>query len=120
MFNQTTTQPKMSEAILYQDNFLVNEVDPGKYDRVARVSGTSGDGQTSIAVDVNTELYPLSVGDSVQIFLASTLNADGTKDDEMERGWREKPAKGTLAEDFDYVCHGKIYRFDELQEGATM
>jgi DNA-directed RNA polymerases I, II, and III subunit RPABC3 len=110
----------MSDAILYQDAFIVNDVDPGKYDRVARISGPSADGQTQISLDVNTELYPLSVGDNVQIVLATTLNLDGTKDDDGERGWRQKSAQGTLAGEFDYVCYGKIYRFDEMQDQNLM
>jgi DNA-directed RNA polymerase I, II, and III subunit RPABC3 len=110
----------MTDATVYQDTFTIGDIDPGKYDRVARVSGTSIDGQTAMTLDVNTELYALQAGDNVQLVLATTLNLDGTKDEETERGWRDKPASGTLAADFDYVCHGKVYRFDELQEATVM
>jgi DNA-directed RNA polymerases I, II, and III subunit RPABC3 len=103
----------MSDAILYQDSFLINDVDPGKYDRVARISGFSSDNQVSMSLDVNTELYPITVGDNIQIVVASTLNLDGSKDDETERGWKDKPASGTLAAEFDYVCYGKVYKFDD-------
>ena len=44
--------------------------------------------------------------------LASTLALDGTKDD--GKGWRDVgKGVGTLADLYEYVCHGKIYRFEE-------
>ncbi len=50
--------------------------------------------------------------------LASTLSLDGTKDD--DKGWREVGmGEQTLANEFDYVCHGKVYRFEE-GEGENM
>jgi DNA-directed RNA polymerase I, II, and III subunit RPABC3 len=108
----------MADSQLYEDAFLVTTVDPGKYDRVARVAGTSQDKNTIITLDINTDLYPLAIGDHVQLLLASTLNLDGTKDDE-EKGWRE--IKGpNLADAWDYVCHGKVYKFEEGDEGEVM
>jgi DNA-directed RNA polymerase I, II, and III subunit RPABC3 len=44
--------------------------------------------------------------------LALSLNLDGSKDD--GKGWREVGrGEQTLADEYDYVCHGKIYRFEE-------
>ena len=50
--------------------------------------------------------------------LASTLSLDGSKDD--QKGWRDV-GKGeqSLADFYEYVCHGKIYRFEE-GEGENM
>jgi DNA-directed RNA polymerase I, II, and III subunit RPABC3 len=46
------------------------------------------------------------------VALALSLNLDGSKDD--GKGWREiGKGEQTLADEFDYVCHGKIYRFEE-------
>ena len=48
----------------------------------------------------------------MQLVIASTLALDGTKDD--GKGWREVGrGEASLADMFDYVCHGKIYRFEE-------
>lgn len=46
--------------------------------------------------------------------LASTLSLDGVKDD-VKGGWRElRPGEGiSLADEYEYVCYGKIYRFEE-------
>jgi DNA-directed RNA polymerase I, II, and III subunit RPABC3 len=108
----------MADSQLYEDAFSITTVDPGKYDRVARVAGTSQDNNTIITLDINTELYPLSIGDHVQLLLASTLNLDGSKEEE-EKGWRE--IKGpSLADAWDYVCYGKVYKFEEGDDGDVM
>ncbi|KAF4302974.1 DNA-directed RNA polymerases I, II, and III subunit RPABC3 [Botryosphaeria dothidea] len=102
----------MADSQLYEDTFHVTSIDNAKYDRVTRIAGTSADSQTTMTLDVNSELYPIEVGETVQLLLASTLNLDGTKD---ERGWREldSTTETTLADMYDYVCHGKVYRFEE-------
>ncbi|KAF2149017.1 DNA-directed RNA polymerases I [Myriangium duriaei CBS 260.36] len=104
----------MADAQLYEDTFTVTSVNDAKYDRVARISGTSADNLTALTLDINTDLYPLSTNDPVQLLLASTLSLDGAKDD-AAKGWRPV-AKGqevTLADMWDYVCYGKVYRFEE-------
>lgn len=102
----------MSDATLYDDLFRINAVVHGKYDRVSRISGQSSNADTSLSLDVNTEIYPLVTGDSISVVLASTLNLDGTKDD---RGWRDLQRSGdsTLADQYEYVCRGKVYRIEE-------
>lgn len=107
----------MSEATLYEETFNINSTIADKYDRVTRVLGSTHDATTALTLDVNHELYPLSSGETVQMTLATTLNLDGTKD---ERGWRERKGEQTLADMFDYVCYGKVYRFEEGEEGRTM
>jgi DNA-directed RNA polymerase I, II, and III subunit RPABC3 len=54
------------------------------------------------------------VGENVQLVLASSLSLDGTNDAEQSKmGWRDVDEAGSLADSFDYVCHGNIYRFEE-------
>lgn len=52
--------------------------------------------------------------------LASTLSLDGSKDG--AKGWTnvQKDQDSTLASLFDYVCHGKIYKFDDAGDGEKM
>jgi DNA-directed RNA polymerase I, II, and III subunit RPABC3 len=95
----------MTDATLYEETFNINSTIADKYDRVTRVLGATHD------------LYPLSSGETVTMVLATTLNLDGTKD---ERGWREKKGESTLADMYDYVCYGKVYRFEEGEEGRSM
>lgn len=112
-----------TETQLFDENFTINSYDNSKYDRVARIGGTSMDSQTVMTLDINTELFPLEIGETVHVVLASSLSLDGTKDD--GRGWRDIARSGpggepTLADLFDYVCHGKIYKFEDGEDGITM
>lgn len=106
-----------NDAQLYEEQFEISTVLDQTYDRVARVMGTSADSSTSMTLDVNSELYPLSTGDRPTMLIATTLNLDGTKD---ERGWRDDPNKETLASMWDYVCHGKVYKHHDPGDGANM
>ncbi|CZR63175.1 related to DNA-directed RNA polymerase chain RPB8 [Phialocephala subalpina] len=111
------------DSQLFDESFTITTFDQSKYDRVARIGGTSSDSQTVMTLDINTELYPCSVGETLHCVLASSLNLDGTKDD--GRGWRDVARNGpggetTLADMFDYVCHGKIYKFEDGEDGQTI
>ena len=105
----------MGDANLFSDTFTVTDVNKQKYERVARLSANTENGDTFLTLDINTELFPCSVGDHLQLLLASTLALDGSKDD--GKGWRDVGrGEASLADDYDYVCHGKIYRFEEGDE----
>ncbi|MCJ1401758.1 DNA-directed RNA polymerases I, II, and III subunit RPABC3 [Xylographa trunciseda] len=102
----------MADSQLFEETFSITSLNAQKYDRVSRISGTSSSNETFLTLDVNTELYPCVVGDRVHLVLASTLSLDGTKDD--GKGWRDVGrGEASLADMYDYVCHGKIYRFEE-------
>lgn len=101
----------MSDSQLFEDIFTLTAINAQKYDRVSRLSASSNSNECFLTLDVNTELYPVAIGDRVHVVLASTLSLDGSKDDQT--GWRElgKNGQGSLADMYDYVCHGKTYRF---------
>ena len=102
----------MSEALLFENTFVIEAINSQKYDRVSRISAHSEDNATFLMLDVNTELFPLAETERIKLALALTLNLDGSKDD--NKGWREVGmGEQTLANEYDYVCHGKIYRFEE-------
>ena len=108
---------------LFDESFTITTEDHAKYDRVGRYGATSADHQTVMTLDINTELYPCQVGETLHCVLASSLSLDGTKDD--GKGWRDvgrnvDGAEPTLADMFDYVCHGKIYKFEDGEDGQTM
>ena len=102
------------DAQLFDDTFTITSINSAKYDRVSRISGHNLSNDTDFTLDVNTELYPCLVNDTINLVLASTLALDGSKDD--GKGWREaQRGEASLADMYDYVCHGKIYKFDEGQ-----
>lgn len=103
------------DSHLYEDTFTITSINAAKYERVSRISAHNLASDIEITLDVNTELWPCSIGDTINLVVASTLSLDGTKDD--ERGWREaQRGEASLADMFDYVCHGRIYRFEEGEE----
>ncbi|KAF9869216.1 RNA polymerase Rpb8 [Colletotrichum karsti] len=111
------------DVTLFEESFTVTTYDQSKYDRVARISATSTDNQTIMSLDINIELFPASVSDSLHVVLATSLAHDGSKDD--EKGWRDVAKGGqdreaTLADMFDYVCYGKIYKFEDADDGQTI
>jgi len=51
------------------------------------------------------------------------LALDGSKDD--GRGWKDFTKSGqggeaSLADMFEYVCHGKIYKFEDGEDGQNI
>lgn len=112
------------DATLYEETFTIDEYNQSKYDRVARIFGKSNDRQTTMSLDVNIELFPCAQGESLEIVLATSLALDGSKDD--EKGWRDVGkgdaigGEGSLADMYDYVCHGSIYKFEDGADGQTM
>lgn len=111
-----------SDNQLFEESFKIDSVNDEKYDRCARISCTSMDEQTLMTLDINTELFPCRAGENLHVVLATSLSLDGSKDD--EKGWRDVTKAGggdaTLADMFDYVCHGKIYKFEDGADGQTM
>ncbi|EED22977.1 DNA-directed RNA polymerases i, ii, and iii 145 kDa polypeptide [Talaromyces stipitatus ATCC 10500] len=112
----------MSDSQLFEDTFTITSINSQKYDRVSRISCTSTDNLTTFTLDINTELYPCAVGESLSMALASTLSLDGKDEDNAaSRGWRDVGmGEHTLANEYDYVCHGKVYRFEEGSTSGNM
>jgi DNA-directed RNA polymerase I, II, and III subunit RPABC3 len=107
------------DAQLFDETFTITTMNHEKYERVGRIGATSSNSETSMLLDINTDLYPLQVGETIHVVLASSLSLDGTKDD--ARGWRDVGRmETTLADMFDYVCHGKVYKFEDVEDGQTM
>lgn len=84
----------------------------------------------TLSIDIAVDIWPVSEGQQLTFQLASTLKkdaptkaADGATDGDAidaaaqaaERdAWRlDQPGNGGIADDFDYVMYGKIYRYDE-------
>jgi len=123
LLRKSVPEKKMAasgDSQLFEETFTITAIDDKKYDRVARIEGHSQDGFTSMSLDINTELWPIQHGDNIKMVLASSLALDGSKDD--GRGWRDIGRSGepTLADMFEYVCHGKCYKFEDGSDGQTM
>ena len=104
----------MSETILFDHAFRIETINHKKYVKVGRIQAVSNSDaqEIQLMLDVNLELWPLNEGDQIQMALATSLNLDGSKVD--GKAWRDVGrGEQTLADEYDYVCHGKVYRFEE-------
>lgn len=122
----TTTS---SDPVLFSESFTLSQYSQQKYDRVARIAAASADGDCSLSLDINTELLAVGPADTFLLTLASTLNLDGTRDEEAlggrggsaKTGWRNVSVfqgMSTLADGYDYVCHGRVYKFEDGGTGS--
>lgn len=102
-------------ALLFDDLFTITTLDDKRYDRVSRITATSNSSaDIHLTLDLNTELFPVSLGDVLSIALAKTLSTDSTSASTSSSGWREpKPGERGLADDYDYVMYGTVYKFEE-------
>lgn len=107
-----------SDATLFEENFVITNINAEKYDRVLRLYATSDDNSVKLTLDVNSDLFPVKEGEHIACQLASSLQLDGSKDN---KGWRDvSTGEPTLADMFDYVCHGKIYKFEDSKEEGNV
>ena len=68
-----------------------------------------------LILDVNTQLYPVDLGDKFRLVLATTLKEDGTPDDGEYNPIDTGPSR---ADQFEYVMYGKTYRIDAEDHGS--
>ncbi|KAF6145216.1 hypothetical protein GIB67_041411 [Kingdonia uniflora] len=105
-------------ATLFEDIFTLKRMDPDgkKFDKVSRIEAQSEQFDMFMQLDVNTEIYPLSVGEKFTMMLAPTLSLDGTPD----TGFYAPGARKSLADKFEYVMHGKLYKISEEGSGINV
>ncbi|KAI9079474.1 hypothetical protein QN277_025696 [Acacia crassicarpa] len=99
--------------VLFDDIFRVEQLNPpeGKkaFDRVTRIEAKSERFDMFMHLDINSEIYPLQVGQKFALLLAPTLNPEGKAD----TGYYVPGNRESLADKFEYVMYGKLYRISE-------
>ncbi|KAI8926414.1 RNA polymerase [Entophlyctis helioformis] len=106
----------MAKNQLFQDIFEITDVDPHgkKFDRVSRIIATSENVDMEVTLDVNTEIYPLRAAEKFTLALATSLALDGAPVDASKKEpWRDYSNQKTLADDYEYVMYGKVYKYDD-------
>jgi DNA-directed RNA polymerase I, II, and III subunit RPABC3 len=95
---------------IFQGQFEVQDIDPHgkKFDRVSRI--VCSNELADLTLDVNTEIYPLHVGDTFTMLLVESL--DGSIVDTKQKQSYSVQGK-TLADDYDYCMYGKVYKYDD-------
>ena len=99
-------------AILFEDLFQINELNPGgkKFDRVNRLIGRAVTYEIELILDINSDIYQVRPQDKLTLVLASTLNLDNTPDDGT---YRPIEHEMTLANGYEYVMHGRIFKYEQ-------
>lgn len=97
-------------AILLEDTLQISSVDKeGKmFQRVSRIEGTSQLNEAQITLDIHSELYPMEVGQSHSLVIASSLSLDGS-DQKGSYNIHENHSN-TLLGKYSYCMYGKIFR----------
>jgi DNA-directed RNA polymerase I, II, and III subunit RPABC3 len=72
--------------------------------------------EMDLTLDVAVDVYPLAPGDKVSLALARTLNLDGTPTDPTW-GPAAQSARATLADSYEYVMYGKVFKFKDAPGG---
>ncbi len=65
----------------------------------------------ALILDFANELINLVENDSFSLVLASSIEKEGSFSEQI---WRVQ--KGTLADDYDYVMHGKVYKCEDTKD----
>lgn len=107
---------------LFEDIFEVLQRNPdGKYfDKVSRYRCKSELYGADLLLDVNTDLYPLDLGERYTVVVTQSLLQDVSKqrdefDPDLING-----QKRSLLDDYEYVMHGKVFKLDrKVEEGTT-
>ncbi|KAL0375672.1 UNVERIFIED_CONTAM: DNA-directed RNA polymerases II, IV and V subunitB [Sesamum calycinum] len=82
------------------------------YDKVSRINAESEDGDSILELDVHTELYPMLPGEKYRMVISRTLNVDGS----AVAGYFPEGKQKSLADKFEYVMHGLLYKMSEVKE----
>ncbi|KAK9480153.1 hypothetical protein V1514DRAFT_303345 [Lipomyces japonicus] len=100
-------------APLFDDLFTITTLDNKRYDRVSRITATSNtSSDIHLTLDLNTELFPVAIGEVLSVAIAKKLSLDNSSN--TTYGWREPdPGQRGLADDYDYVMYGTVYKFEE-------
>ncbi|CAL5206974.1 unnamed protein product [Lathyrus oleraceus] len=97
---------------LFEDIFRVEKLNPDDkklFEKVNRIEARSERFDMFMHLDINSELYPLKEGQKFFLKVVSTLNPDGTPD----TGYYNPGNRQSLADNFEYVMYGKLYRVTE-------
>ncbi|KAK9838978.1 hypothetical protein WJX74_007112 [Apatococcus lobatus] len=113
-----TTKPQAAKTLV-NDVFEVKEKDPDgkKFDKVSRIICHSDLYEFVMTLDVNTDIYPVEMGDKLTMVLTTGISEDGTTSGSYDKSLQQ-PGKGTtMMNDYEYVMHGKLFKYKDVDKG---
>lgn len=109
------------DKFLIEDTFKVLTIDADgkRFDHVSRITAESESLNMLLSLDVNVTLFPLLVGTKMILLLTPSITLPGSINDNSEStdaSWR--PHSGpTLADKYEYVMHGRVFKFEDVPNG---
>jgi len=102
-------------VIAYEDIFEILDQDPDgkKFDHVSRYRCRSAF-ESDLQIDLNIDIYKLEIGTKFTLALAPTLSLDGTPEDPAY----DQTGKESLADSYEYVMYGKVFKKQDENEGG--
>lgn len=106
----------MAGIALFEDIFAVKNKNPDgqKFMRVTRLECLSENYEMELLIDIQTMIYPIELNERFTLAIANSLQLSGTPDD----GVYDQSNKPSLADKFEYVMHGRVYRCEE-EKGSS-
>ena len=80
-----------------------------KYVIVSRIEGRSEHYDMALILDVATDIYGMRVGERYHLVLSASLTTSTSS---------HVGTEGSLADRFEYVMHGKVYKAEEAQKSS--
>lgn len=84
---------------------------------VSRIDAKSENYDTELTLDINSEIYPLKEGYKFEILLSDRLHENPSVDTEVG-GYDPSQELDSRAESFEYIMHGKIFKYAEEKARA--
>jgi DNA-directed RNA polymerase I, II, and III subunit RPABC3 len=97
---------------LFSANFTVDGIDVGgkQFDGVSRIQCRSENDDSTLILDVNTNIYKMSLGDVFALVLSHQISSEPVSD---STHWHPSQLQNSNASKYEYVMHGKVYRYEE-------
>lgn len=89
------------------------------FDKVSRIQGKGENYDMHVTVDVNTEIYPISESDRIEILLTEQLRS-GPEAADVPASYDPTIPLGEPADTFEYVMFGRIFKFAEEKNKAVL
>ena len=77
----------------------------------------------SIELDINTDIYPVEQDGYYKFVLASSINSDGSEGFDVmkyENAGSAGSGMGALIDQYEYVMHGKVFKYHLDEEKKQM
>lgn len=73
-----------------------------------------------LTIDVNTSVWPVKEGDKFAICIADRLDPEGpsSRSEEGYSGYDSSKPMGSRADEYEYIMHGKIFKFNQVKMKA--